>query len=874
MILSDRHCIKSLPREGLRHRLAGNLSSCEKFGQQACSLVDLMAASLTPGRTIFTKRLVRSSVWIFPWLFLGCWLAAMVPASAAETSAAPDQSVAAGTNNGAASSFRVTTYVVQGSTLLSTNILVPLLSQYTGPDVSLDQIVKAATELHEAYRKAGYPMMSVAIPRDQITNGVVTLNVFETALPQIVVSGVRYASFTNGWQAPPVQLAGSPTPAPVATNVPPPRSLLRSTPATAEELAEARAALLEKMAAVEAAAKNTRIQVVAPTNGEPRFDVERYDITGNTVLTPNDVAEALTNIDGAFGTNVTFEGVQTVVEQLHKTYYEHGYVTVAVDVPQQKLTNASVKLQVLEGRLADIKVAGNHYFSSNNVMRALPSLHSGMVLNGPVFNAELSRANANQDRQIYPVIGPGPTPGTSDLTLNVQDRLPLHAKLEFNNQNSPGTPDLRVNGSAVYDNLWQAENALGVDYGFSPQNYKLGDQWNFYDQPLVAYYSAFYRLPLGSPEPIANAVENNPDNFGYNEATRQFNLPPPSNQPELTFYGNRATIDTGVQVPSYITLATNLTEETTHQDLTINEGMGFQLDKPLPQMDGVSSSLSGGLDFKFYNLTSYGTNIFRSTSSVTNNNIVYTTTNTVVTQIPTTDSTLDYLPLSLAYNASFQDAFGPATFGLNFSANLWYSSDYSTTETETETNATGTNRIPVELSHLTGRDALQYITGSTKSSGHWVILKPSFSQQIQFYTNWITNIRLDGQWASEPLVSIEQFGAGGVNSVRGYHEGEVFGDDGYHLSLEQDTPAYTVGMIHDGTPLTLSGSVYMDYARVYLIDPEGRPGSTALWGTGFGFSASAGPHWQAQFLFSWPLLSTPNTPAYQPFFNFALTSQF
>ena len=101
-------------------------------------------------------------------------------------------------------------------------------------------------------------------------------------------------------------------------------------------------------------------------------------------------------------------------------------------------------------------------------MRALPSLHTNTVINGPVFQAELNRANANQDRQIYSVIGPGPEPGTSELTLKVKDQLPLHAKTEFNNENSPGTPDLRVNSSAVEDNLWQRDQSLGVQYGFSP----------------------------------------------------------------------------------------------------------------------------------------------------------------------------------------------------------------------------------------------------------------------------------------------------------------------------------------------------------------------------------------------------------------------
>src|SRR6201999_1499551 len=119
---------------------------------------------------------------------------------------------------------------------------------------------------------------------------------------------------------------------------------------------------------------------------------------------------------------------------------------------------------------------------------------------------ELDRANANQDRQIYPAIEPGFVEGTSLLKLDIKDRLPLHAKTELNNQNSPGTPTLRVNSSAEYGNLWQLEHSLGVQYSFSPEEYKKGNQWAFYDLPLVANYSGFYRFPLGNPESVANTI--------------------------------------------------------------------------------------------------------------------------------------------------------------------------------------------------------------------------------------------------------------------------------------------------------------------------------------------------------------------------------
>jgi hemolysin activation/secretion protein len=155
-----------------------------------------------------------------------------------------------------------------------------------------------------------------------------------------------------------------------------------------------------------------------------------------------------------------------------------------------------------------------------------------------------------------------------------------------------------------------------------------------------------------------------------------------------------------------------------------------------------------------------------------------------------------------------------------------------------------------------------------------VALTPRFSWQFPIYTNWLTTLRADGQWTSEPLISNEQFGAGGVNSVRGYREGEVFGDNGWRVSLEQQTAPHNVGVVYGDVPLVLRGSIYMDYSQTSLIDPQGRPGVVDLWGAGFGWVASVGSHWETRFLFSVPLLSTTTTVAYEPFFNFSLTAQF
>jgi hemolysin activation/secretion protein len=834
---------------------------------------------------------------IFLLFFLGCWMAGAtlsllaadsVGSPAATTSPSSTNALAAAENH-LSPRFNITGYTVEGNPLLSTNVLVAVFSKYAGPDVTLEEIVKAAADLQLAYRNQGYPAMSVAVVPGQITNGIVTMNVFQAVIPQIVVAGRRYPTLGPGLEiaaatnpvvnplpAGPVLAQQSAAAPPAATTNAVPVIIFHPTePASAEEIAHARATLLQTMADNKARENDTRVHVVS-TNAGPRFEVEKYLVIGNSVLPPKAISEVLTNIDGAFGTNVSFEGIRTVLAELQAAYHERGYVTVTLGLPQQKLTNATVKVQVTEGRLADINVKGNRYFSSNNVMRALPSLHTNTVLNGPIFQAELNRANANQDRQIYPVISPGPDPGTSDLTLRVKDQLPLHAKVDYNNESSPGTPDTRINTSAVYNNLFDLDQSAGAQYSFSPQQYKNGN-WPFYDEPLVATYGMFYRVPLGNPAPIENEVANSPGSFGYDEATHKFNLPSPTGQPDFTAFASRSTIDTGLESLSTQTLTPpgaklTITQQNEQQSVTVNQDIGGRLSVPFVTPDNMLVNFSGGLDFKTYQVGNYKTNIFTFIQQQVDaaGNPLPPLISTVNSPVPATTQQIQYLPLSLRSDVSERDFAGSSTFGLGLSFNPWFTSQTYKTSSSTDTNHVTTTTTTKTY----GYESLQGITGSPESTGYWVVLSPTFTRTFMFYTNWPTSFRADGQWASQPLISNEQFGIGGVNSVRGYHEGEEFGDTGWHFSLEQSTPPHTVGTVFGNTPLTLRGSVYMDIATVYLLDPQGRSASTELWGTGFGFTAAVGSHWAARFLFSVPLIGTSYTTQDQPYFNFGLTAQF
>jgi hemolysin activation/secretion protein/AraC-like DNA-binding protein len=641
-----------------------------------------------------------------------------------------------------------------------------------------------------------------------------------------------------------------------------------------ETMAQARAVLLRKLAELKAQDNDTRVHVVS-TNAGPRFDVEKYMVMGNTVLLPEAIARAITNVDGAFGTNTSIDGIRAAMIELQKAYRERGYVTVSVGLPQQKLTNAVVKVKVTEGRLAAINVTGNRYYSSNNVMCALPSLHTNTLLNSHVLQRELDNANASRDRQIYPVIGPGPEPETSELTLKVKDQLPLHARLEVNNQATPNTPDLRANFNAQYDNLWDLEHQIGIQYSFTLDQFKNNDPYYFtpFDDPLIANYSGYYRLPLGGYNSVQDRMDANPGNFGYDEVTHKFNVPPATGRPALTLYATRSVSDTGVQRGPNNFLAhttdTNssgvifnplsIPTNSAGQNFTLNEDLGLKLSLPLPPMGSLSANLSFGADFKRFRQTSYNTNEnFLDIQWYDDKGNLLTDDAPAPQPQPSVFTGVDYFPLNAGLNGSIADRFGTTYFNTtaNFNVLPIYSEE---SQQVTTTNIVGTNVITSTSTHVIHGHSFSSIAYTTNARPHYVTLQLGVDRVQTIYKDWSVKLHADGQWADGPVISNEQYGMGGTAGVRGYLDGQAYGDTGWRFSIEPQTPLFNIGMVgNEGheEPCWVRGSVFLDYGRIYLLaqPPPGSENHESFCGAGWAMTANIGSHMDGRLTVAWPLI--------------------
>jgi hemolysin activation/secretion protein/AraC-like DNA-binding protein len=647
-------------------------------------------------------------------------------------------------------------------------------------------------------------------------------------------------------------------------------------------------------------AQNTNAPATGPkatTNTVAHFNVNQYLVSGNTVLAPGQLGRLLTNLPAAFGTNVTFDDIRAALADLQMAYRERGYVTVSVGLPQQRLTNAEVKIKVTEGRLADIKVEGNKYFSTPNVLRSLPSLHSNLLLNSHVFQRELDLANANRNRQIYPTIGPGPDPGTTELTLTVKDRLPWHARVELNDISTPGTPFTRAVFNTEYDNLWQLEHAMGISYNFTPVTFHgKGDfYWWPLDLPLVNNYSVFYRLPLAGAQSVQEQVDTSDGHFGYNEVTHQFQMPPPTGRPELTLYASRSLTDTGVQINNLTNVVNtplvSIVSYDSGQNVTLNEDVGAKISWPLPRIENVSSTLLFGVDLKHFQQVSYNTNNFVSTELFTNSNGTVTpiTANLNSSQ-PSLRTEVYYVPFNVGINGSIPDPLGTTFFNAqgNFNLNTFngYSARYA---------ASGTNVSLVATNRSYVRGGLATVAGNPHLDNGYITVQMGLDRVQRLYKDWTVKVHADGQWANGALFSNEQFGMGGISGVRGYQDGFAYGDAGWRVSVEPQTPLIQIGDVDGDTPFWLRFSVFMDYGEVMALDNDyflggayqsgpaapktlGTSDVLSFWGAGWSMTMNIGNHIDGRLTMGFPLLNPNGMKGFSPIDDlriyFAIGGQF
>lgn len=251
-----------------------------------------------------------------------------------------------------------------------------------------------------------------------------------------------------------------------------------------------------------------------PGASEMALTVTEFVFSGNTVFT----SEQLSNwIQSYTNRPIKLSNVFEAADKITEFYYKQGYTLASVTVPAQKISNGAVRLEVIEGRIADVKLEGASRYSEKQVTENLGAFRSGQIYRGEDLDSGLFRLNSLPGLTARAVLQAGADYGTSDLLVKL-DEKPFVISAAADNYGRDDLGEIRASLSAGLNNPFRLEDqlqlvALGTEGGLM-RHFYVGYSVPFWSGSRfsVSYGDGRFELEKNDP--------SDPQVDGKNQRTR------------------------------------------------------------------------------------------------------------------------------------------------------------------------------------------------------------------------------------------------------------------------------------------------------------------------------------------------------------------
>ena len=462
----------------------------------------------------------------------------------------------------------------------------------------------------------------------------------------------------------------------------------------------------------------------------PTFPIRGYQIEGNSLLPPNTVSLTVMPFTGP---KSSFETIQLALEALQKAYLKAGYGSVKIEVPEQDVQDGVVKLLVVEARLERVVVEGAKHHDDANILRSLPALRQGEVVNIDELQRNLNLANESFAKNTAVTFRQSESTGQTDALVRVVDDRPLRFITSLDNSGNRSTGRYRLGVSLLHANLFDRDHTLSAQALTSPTH-----------PGKVAILGVGYRVPLYE---LGDSVDVT---LGY------------------------SNVDSG-RIDLFSVSGNGLI-------------LGARYNRQLTTVGGWEHKLAFGLDRR-----NYGNTVLPAAGG------------------PSLVPSLRVTPLSLGYSGSLRSARRDVAASVTLTRNLPLGSRGDTAAF----NQPGARA---------GADA------------SFTTLKATANLTERLTPDWSFRAAAAAQFTQDLLISAEQFGAGGADSVRGFAEREVAADKGVRTGFELWGP--DVGMRTGVSGLRLQPIAFLDAAWVKFNLAPGTIVSQSISSLGLGLRGS------------------------------------
>ncbi|MCZ6860012.1 MAG: ShlB/FhaC/HecB family hemolysin secretion/activation protein [Alphaproteobacteria bacterium] len=203
-----------------------------------------------------------------------------------------------------------------------------------------------------------------------------------------------------------------------------------------------------------------------------RVFVRQFDLIGNTVFSDEELREVTVSFENR---QITNEELQELRQRLTLYYVNRGYINSGTMIPDQKVADGIIQIQIIEGRLARIDIEGVDRFRPDYFRRRL-ALGAGPPLNVKDLEERLQILLQSPlvDR-INAQLAPGDRPGEAILRARVFEKSPYELQIGLDNELSPSIGEARLFLQGSYRNLAGRGDVLSGEVGFAEGLDAIGD---------------------------------------------------------------------------------------------------------------------------------------------------------------------------------------------------------------------------------------------------------------------------------------------------------------------------------------------------------------------------------------------------------------
>ncbi|NTV29066.1 MAG: ShlB/FhaC/HecB family hemolysin secretion/activation protein [Candidatus Omnitrophica bacterium] len=228
-----------------------------------------------------------------------------------------------------------------------------------------------------------------------------------------------------------------------------------------------------------AAGQATSEDVGLPTDSGAKVLVQTINVEGATLIASSVIQSIVEQYQGK---ELSLRQIQKIASLISDEYRKKGYLTSRAYVPPQKLEGGTLLIKVVEGKLGNVEVQGNRYFSTPLLKKSL-NMQQGGYFDYSALQKSLVYINEHPDRTAKVVLVPGKVPGVTDVVMDVKDRMPIHAGFEYDNYGSRYINKSRYSTLLEHNNLTGHDDKLLVKFQTSEANY-------------MRLYQGRYAIPL------------------------------------------------------------------------------------------------------------------------------------------------------------------------------------------------------------------------------------------------------------------------------------------------------------------------------------------------------------------------------------------